>query len=142
MPLFQAVGQLLLTLACAGLSSTPSLDICAAHHSFGEAYHSSAPTYRARRPPCTSSIRRVFLGICYERLGKRAPIRAHPDPSLNPNPLRAHPDPRGPPSERRGWQRVQLEAAGYSTLGQDDGGDGRARSDGQWTGRTDLSQCV
>jgi hypothetical protein len=28
-----AVGQLLLTLACAGLSASPSLDVCAAHHS-------------------------------------------------------------------------------------------------------------
>ena len=49
--LFQAVGQLLLTLACAGLSSTPSLDICAAHHSIGEAYATPLPRPRARGPP-------------------------------------------------------------------------------------------
>ena len=122
--LFQAVGQLLLTLACAGLSSTPSLDICAAHHSIGEAWHQVGRGIHQRRASLSCSL-----------LLKQV----HPVPQ---SPLRAYPDPSGPPSERRGRRRVQLEAAGWSSRGQDNGGDGWPRSDGQWTGRMDVSKCV
>ena len=70
--LLQAVGQLLLTLACAGLSNTPSLDVCAAHHSIGEAcvVHPTTCHWRSSKHSSTTTLP-IFLPSCL-----------HPDPEL------------------------------------------------------------